>query len=83
MKRKLGLFRSNLKADAAEKEYYQSLSPAERIELLLFLRNHCSPYGDELTHSFKRVCRIVSLREASAEHDSARLGDRKSGEEDQ
>ena len=82
MERKRRLFRSYLEADAAEKEYFQALSPAERIELLLFLRKHCSPYSDELTHSFKRVCRIVSLQEASAEHDSARLGGRKSGEED-
>ena len=58
-KTKFAVFSSFEEAEAADKEYYRSLSPAERIQILLVLRNLYSPYDDELTKGFKRVCRIV------------------------
>ena len=53
------VFSSFEEAEAADREYERSLSPAQRIQNLLFLREYCSPYGDELTKGFKRVCRII------------------------
>jgi hypothetical protein len=53
------VFSSFEEAEAADKEYYRSLSPAQRIDILLMLREHYSPYDDERTKGFKRVCRII------------------------
>ena len=53
------VFSSFAEAEAADKEYYRSLSPAQRIEILLMLREQYSPYDDELTKGFKRVCRVA------------------------
>ena len=53
------VFSSFEEADAANEEYYRSLSPAQRLEILLILREQCSPYSDELTEGFERVCRVV------------------------
>ena len=57
-------FSSFEEAEAADKEYYHSLSPTERIEILLILRKEYSPYSDELTEGFERVYRIVELKES-------------------
>jgi hypothetical protein len=53
------VFSSFEEAEAADREYERSLSPAERMQILLTLREHFSPYDDELTKGFKRVCRII------------------------
>jgi hypothetical protein len=53
------IFSSFEEAEAADREYDRSLSPAERMKILLFLREHFSPYDDELTKGFKRVCRVI------------------------
>ena len=53
------VFSSFAEAEAADKEFYRSLSPAQRIQILLMLREYYSPYDDELTKGFTRVCRIV------------------------
>jgi hypothetical protein len=53
------VFSSFEEADAADREYYHSLSPAQRLEILLLLRQQCSPYSDELTEGFERVCRVA------------------------
>jgi len=53
------VFSSFEEAESADREYERSLSPAQRIEILLFLREHCSPYDAELTKGFKRVCRVI------------------------
>lgn len=55
----LRVFSSFEEAEAADKEYYHSLSPAQRMEILFILRDQYSPYDDEFTYGFKRVCRIV------------------------
>jgi hypothetical protein len=53
---KLVQIRSVAEADEAEKEYYQSLTPAQRIQIVLMLQK--SRYG-ELAMKFVKVCRIV------------------------
>lgn len=55
------VFKSFEEAESADKEYYRSLSPAERVEILLILRDQYSPYDDELTKGFERVCRIIEF----------------------
>lgn len=59
MEKTIRVFKSFEEADAADKEFYQSLSPAERVEILLVLREQYSPYDDEPTQGFERVCRII------------------------
>jgi hypothetical protein len=53
------VFSSFEEAEAADREYERSLSPAQRIQNLLFLREYSSFYDDELTKGFKRVCRVI------------------------
>lgn len=53
------VFSSFEEAEAADREYERSLSPAQRMQILLTLREHFSPYDDELTKGFKRVYRII------------------------
>jgi hypothetical protein len=53
------VFSSFQEAEAADKEYYQSLTPGQRVQILLLLREQYSPYDDELTKGFKRVCRVI------------------------
>ena len=55
------VFSSFEEAEGADREYERSLSPAQRMQILLTLREHFSPYEDELTKGFKRVCRIIEL----------------------
>jgi hypothetical protein len=58
-KSRFKVFSSFAEAEAADKEYYHSLSPKQRIEILLFIREQCSPYSHELTQRFERACRVV------------------------
>jgi hypothetical protein len=53
------VFSSFEEAEAADREYYHSLSPAQRLDILMVLREQFSPYSDELTKGFERVCRII------------------------
>jgi hypothetical protein len=59
MEKTIRVFKSFEEAEAVDKEYYHSLSPAQRVEILLILRDQYSPYDDELTQGFERVCRIT------------------------
>ena len=59
MKRVIRIFKSYAEAENADKDFYQSLTPKQRIDLLLELRARYSPYSHELTKGFKRVYRIV------------------------
>ena len=59
MEKTVQVFKSLEEAEEADKQYYRSLSPAERIEILLTLREQYSPYSDALTEGFERVCRII------------------------
>jgi len=53
------VFSSFEEAEAADEEYYHSLSPEQRLEILLMLRQECSPYSDEVTEGFERVYRVA------------------------
>ena len=53
------VFNSFKEAEEADTEYYRSLSAAQRVDILLILRDQYSPYDDELTQGFERVCRIT------------------------
>jgi hypothetical protein len=53
------VFSSFAEAEQADKEYYRSLTPAQRIEMLLILRDQFRPYSNELTEGFKRVYRVI------------------------
>lgn len=53
------VFHSFAEAEQADREYYRSLTPAQRIEKLLILRDFCRPYSHELTEGFKRVYRLI------------------------
>lgn len=59
MERTVRIFKSFEEAEKADTEYYRSLSPSERVDILLMLRDQYSPYDDELTQRFERVCRIT------------------------
>ena len=59
MEKTLQVFKSFAEAEEADKKYYRSLSPNERIALLLLLRDQYRPYPNELTEGFKRVYRII------------------------
>jgi len=65
LNRAVGIFKSLDEAKDADKKYYQSLTPAQRIDILLRLREQYKPYGDELSQKFVRVCRIRKLRNKS------------------
>lgn len=59
MEKTVRRFKSFAEAEQADRDYYRSLSPDERVALLLLLRDRFRPYSDELTEGFKRVYRIV------------------------
>jgi len=59
MEKTIQVFNSFEEAEKADKEYYRSLTPAQRIEMLLILRDQYRPYSNELTEGFKRVYRVI------------------------
>jgi hypothetical protein len=56
-------FRSFEEADKADVAYYRSLTPQQRLDILLELVKRTQP-DDEAEHRLKRVCRIVELSES-------------------
>ena len=61
MERKIEIYKSFAEAKEADKKYYHSLTPAQRIEIMLRLQNMYRPYGDERAEKFVRVLSIVKL----------------------
>lgn len=59
MEKTAQVFHSFAEAQRADKEYYRSLTPAQRVEKLLILREQYRPYSNELTEGFKRVYRVI------------------------
>ena len=59
MKKTIRVFKSFAEAENADKEYYRALTPAQRVALLLILRDQYSPYPDDITEGFKRVYRVT------------------------
>ena len=54
-------FDSHHAADAADRAYYRSLSPAQRLDILLDLINAQRSH-DETSQRLARVCRVVKRR---------------------
>jgi uncharacterized protein YdeI (YjbR/CyaY-like superfamily) len=55
------IFHSFAEADKAEGEYYRSLTPEQRLEILFDLVKSQQP--DEPEQRLERVCRIIKLQE--------------------
>jgi hypothetical protein len=62
MERVCRKFRSFAESEAADREYYRSLTPERRLEILLELIAQAQ--GDEAGQEFARVCRVVKLHES-------------------
>jgi hypothetical protein len=54
-------FRSFAEADKADREFYRSLTPEQRLEMLCDLI--ASAYPDEIKQRLERVCRVIKLQE--------------------
>jgi hypothetical protein len=62
MKPVIAKFRTFEEADAATREYYRRLTPAERLEILFQLRALAHPETDAHTPGLARVYRIAELK---------------------
>ena len=58
MKKVVRKFKTHAEADKADREYYRSLTPEERLDILLDLIEQGS---DGASEGFKRVYRITEL----------------------
>ena len=54
-------FSSHEEAERAEREYYKSLSPEQRVEILLELMNRARDLNDPASQRLEGVYRIVKL----------------------
>ena len=54
-------FRSFADAGKADREFYQSLLPEQRLEMLCDLI--ASAYPNEIKQRLERVCRVIKLQE--------------------
>jgi hypothetical protein len=63
MENPVQIFKSFEEAVEAERKYYQSLTPAQRVQILLLLRNLHHPHNDG---RLKRVYRVIKLGEPEA-----------------
>ena len=59
MEKVLQVFNSFAEAEAADRKYYQSLTPTQRIEILLVLRSMVKRNDDEPRGRLKRVYRVI------------------------
>jgi uncharacterized protein YdeI (YjbR/CyaY-like superfamily) len=55
------IFHSFAESDEADGEYYRSLTPEQRLEILFDLVKAQQP--DEVEQRLERVCRIIKLQE--------------------
>jgi hypothetical protein len=60
MEKVLQVFNSFAEAEEADRKYYRSLTPAQRIEILLILRSLIKRNDDEPRGRLKRVYRIIN-----------------------
>jgi hypothetical protein len=56
-------FSSHEEAERAEREYYNSLSPEQRVEVLLELMNRGRDLNDPASQRLERAYRIVKLKD--------------------
>jgi uncharacterized protein YdeI (YjbR/CyaY-like superfamily) len=61
MEKAARVFHSFAEAGEADNEYYRSLSPEQRLEILFDLVQ--SQQSDETEQRLERVCRIIKLQE--------------------
>jgi ABC-type multidrug transport system ATPase subunit len=61
MEKAVRIFHSFAEAGKADDEYYRSLTPEQRLEILLELVQSQQP--DEAEQRLERVCRIIKLQE--------------------
>jgi hypothetical protein len=64
VERTIAIFRSFAEADEAEAEYYASLSPRERVDLLLDMIQRYTESSGEAANRLERVYRIVKLSQS-------------------
>ena len=60
MERVLQVFNSFAEAEEADRKYYKSLTPAQRIEILLVLRSLIKRNDDEPRGRLKRVIELLN-----------------------
>jgi hypothetical protein len=63
MEKTVQIFKSFAEAEEADRKYYQSLTPAQRIQILLLLRSLYHPHNDG---RLKRIYRIIKHSEPEA-----------------
>jgi len=61
VERVVQVFSSHAEAEAADRAFYGSLSPQERLNLLLELAARYREELGEAAARFERICRVVSL----------------------
>jgi hypothetical protein len=61
MERRVAKFSSHQEAEQADLEYYRSLTPQQRLDILLELIEASRKEGDAASERFERVYRIVKL----------------------
>lgn len=59
--RTVAKFSSHEEAAKADLEYYRSLTPQQRVDILLELMENLRKEGDAASEGFERVYRIVKL----------------------
>ena len=65
MNKEFKIFNSYEEADNAEIEFYNSLEPNKRVELLLdIISNYAETYYDGFTEGLQRVHRIIDREES-------------------
>jgi len=63
MERVVKRFVDHEAADAADRAYYRSLTPQERVDMVLELTRQYREGLDEAADRFERVCRVTRLTE--------------------
>jgi uncharacterized protein YdeI (YjbR/CyaY-like superfamily) len=61
MEKTARIFRSFDEAEKADREYYHSLTPEERLALVFEIVAAQNPHGTE--QRLERVCRVIKLKE--------------------
>ena len=59
--RTVAKFSSHEQAAQADREYYRSLTPQQRVDLVLELMENSRKEGDAAAERFERVYRVVKL----------------------
>jgi hypothetical protein len=63
MEKMVRKFSSFEEAEKADREYYRSLTPEERVAICIELSRRLGTEGDEASERLERVCRVVRLGE--------------------